>query len=405
MAWSLALVPCDTSEPSLAVSSLSSESESSWGPFIFFDLIDLMNDASAGGTFSVVASFTLGDDPMKLSGSTAIVLYARAFRESSRLRTAAPGESIRARSVSDARRRRPPSDFDFASIPGCPPPAPPPSSSGSGLAEVLGGVSMGSPLFLFQSMFVPCLAPAASRYRTASSWPAFVASSSAVLVQLSAELMSTHTSVTRCVRTFMHPFAAATCSAVVPLVFLELMLIRSMPFSRMHDRNDGRLSTLACSSITATPAAFCSMALASACASPTISSSIVRLLARMAITSELASSLSRVVTYSDSVLEFARWVLMSFSRPSLATASSVSSYSMTEPLRRRPVAPLPETLRSRGLLNEDDVSDSSVATTYTEALPSALRPTLTVVAFLGSAFFLASPSAAGLSKLPPSVLS
>ena len=294
--------------------------------------------------------------------------------------------------------------MDFASIPGCPSLGPPSlTSSGSGLAEVLGGVSMGSPLCLFQSMFVPCLAPAASRYRTASSWPAFVASSSAVLVQLSAALMSTHTSVTRCARTFMHPFAAATCSAVVPLVFLELMLIKSMAFSRMHDRNDGRLSTLACSSITATPAAFCSMALASVCASPTISSSIVRLLSRMAITSELAPSLSRVVTYSDSVLEFARWVLMSISRPSLATASSVSSYSMTEPLRRRPVAPLPEKLRSMGLLNEDDVSDSSAATTYTEALPSALRPTLTVVAFLGSG--LASPSAAGLSKLPPSVLS
>ena len=262
---------------------------------------------------------------------------------------------------------------------------------------------MGSPLFLFQSMFAPCLAPAASKYRTASSWPAFVASSSAVLVQLSEALMSTHTSVTRCARTFMHPFAAATCSAVVPLVFLELMLIKSMAFSRMHDRNDGRLSTLACSSITATPAAFCSMALASACASPTISSSIVRLLSRMAITSELAPSLSRVVTYSDSVLEFARWVLMSISRPSLATASSVSSYSTTEPLRRRPVAPLPEKLLSRGLLNEDDASDSSAATTYTEALPSALRPTLTVVTFLGSG--LASPSAAGLSKLPPSVLS
>ena len=68
------------------------------------------------------------------------------------------------------------------------------------------------------------------------------------------------------------------------------------------------------------------------------------------------------------------------------------------------MAPLPEKLLSRGLLNEDDASDSSAATTYTEALPSALRPTLTVVAFLGSAF-LASPSAAGLSKLPPSVLS
>ena len=100
MASSLALVSFET-DSSLAVSSLSSSSESSessWGPFIFFfALRDLVNassgvagasvdddcdrpdDALAGGTFVVVASFTLGDDPMKLSGSTAIVLYCRAF--------------------------------------------------------------------------------------------------------------------------------------------------------------------------------------------------------------------------------------------------------------------------------------------------------------------------------------
>ena len=211
--------------------------------------------------------------------------------------------------------------------------------------------------------------------------------------------MSTHTSVTRCMSTFMHPFDAATCSAVVPLVFLELMLMRSISFSLMHDRNEGRLSTLACSSITATPAAFCNIALASVLASFTRKSSIVRLLSRMFTTSELASSFSRVVTYSDNDRELARWVLISVSRPSLATASSVSSYSMTDPRLRRPVAPLPEKLRSTPFGDDapPERSESPAATTYTDALPSALRPTLTVVDFLGSA--LESPLVDGLSKL------